>query len=127
MSFEKLKGTRVLVVDDEQVLRETIEMYLELEGAIVSHASDGLEAFELIQTKKYDIVLSDIRMPECSGVQLLEKIRASKLKTPPIVLMSAFTDISNTRAKELGARGMFLKPTDMKYLKELLVESLDGF
>ncbi|MFT6632941.1 MAG: CheY-like chemotaxis protein [Bacteriovoracaceae bacterium] len=127
MSFEKLKGTRILIVDDEQLLRETIEMHLELEGVIVSHASDGKEAFDLITKNKYNVVLSDIRMPGCSGIKLLEMVRASSLKTPPIVLMSAFTDISEDKAKELGARGMFLKPTDMSYLKELLVESLENF
>lgn len=126
MSFEKLKGAHILIVDDEDMLRDVIRTHLELEGAVVSEAVNGKEAFDLIHVKKFNVVLSDIRMPGCSGIDLLKMVRDSKIKTPPIVLMSAFTDISESKAKELGARAMFLKPTNMSYLKELLVETLDN-
>ncbi len=124
MDFFKLKGAHILVVDDEALLRETIQTHLELEGARVTQASNGLEAYDLIKSEEFNVILSDIRMPECSGIELLNKIRESKIKTPPIVLMSAFTDISEDKAKELGARGMFLKPDNINYLKELLVETI---
>lgn len=124
MDYPKLKGAHILVVDDEQLLRETIQMHLELEGAVVTQAQNGHEAIELMGKHEFNVVLSDIRMPECSGIDLLKKVRESQKKTPPIVLMSAFTDVSDSKAKELGARGMFLKPTNIKYLKELLVETI---
>ncbi len=127
MPYSKLKSAKVLIVDDEKDLRETLRTHLELEEAVVTEATNGLEAYSLILKNKYDIILSDIRMPGCSGVELLEKIRNSKIKTAPIVLMSAFTDISDERAKEIGARGMFLKPENIITLKELLVDTLEGF
>ena len=127
MPFSRLKGSKVLIVDDEQDLRETLRTHLELEDAVVTEASNGLEAYALILKNSYDVILSDIRMPGCSGVELLEKIRNSKIKTAPVVLMSAFTDITEDKAKELGARGMFLKPENIIMLKELIIDTLEGF
>ncbi|MAX66147.1 MAG: response regulator [Bacteriovoracaceae bacterium] len=124
MSFKALNKTYILLVDDEALLRDTMRTHLEIEGVIVEEASNGQQAFDLIQEKDFDIILSDIRMPECSGVELLKLIRNSSEKTPPVVLMSAFTDISAQKAKDLGAIGMFLKPDNINYLKELLVEAL---
>ncbi|MBT4791351.1 MAG: response regulator [Halobacteriovoraceae bacterium] len=127
MSEEQLKDIKILIVDDEKILRETLESYLLLEGAKITQAENGNKAYELLVKNKYDIVLSDIRMPGCSGIKLLAMLRTSSLKMPPFVLMSAFTDITSDKAKSLGARGLFLKPNDLKKLTELLVESLDDF
>lgn len=120
-----LSNAKILIVDDDEIIRDTLETLLVIEGAVVSHAQDGHQAFDLINTNKYDVILSDIRMPGCSGLELLDRIRESKQKSPPIVLMSGFTDISETRAKDLGAKGMFFKTENFKDLKELLIESLD--
>ena len=125
MAPKSLNGVRVLIVDDERLIRETLSELLQLDGAVVTEASDGNTAFDLIQAYDFHVVLSDIRMPECSGVDLLKRVRTEKsLKMPPILLMSAFTDISTSRAQELGARGMFLKDTDSKYLKEMLLQAV---
>ncbi len=126
MNYSELKGVHILVVDDEPILLDTLKEHLELEGATVSTASNGNEAFELLKNHGFNVILSDVRMPECSGVELLAKIRDFKESAPPVVLMSAFSDISDKRAKELGARGMFLKPENIKYLKELLVETINN-
>ena len=127
MSDKMLNGVRVLIVDDEKIIRDTLGELLELDGAVVSQASDGNEAFEMIKAYNYNVVLSDIRMPECSGVDLLKRVRAEKKELmPPILLMSAFTDISTDKAKEMGAKGMFIKAEDSKYLKEMLVNSIQS-
>lgn len=123
--IKSLKNLKILVVDDDQMLRETIVEQLEIEGAIVSEASNGLFAFTKIITDKYDFVLSDIRMPECSGLELLEKVRAYEGKTPPILMMSSFSDISTDSVKELGAQGLFLKTETIGKFKESIIEHLN--
>lgn len=121
MSKADLNGVRILIVDDEKLIRETLTELLTLDGAVVSEASDGNQAYEMIKNYNYNVVLSDIRMPECSGVDLLKRVRQDKSKDmPPILLMSAFTDISADKAKDLGAKGMFIKDSDSAYLKEML-------
>lgn len=122
-----LKGIRVLIVDDELLIRQTLTEFLQLFGVVVSTADDGNRAFDMIMAYDYNIILSDVRMPECSGVDLLKRIRVEKKeKMPPVLLMSAFTDVSTERAKELGAKGMFLKAEDSNYLKEMLIQITKG-
>ena len=124
MSVKSLKDLRILIVDDDREIRETLFEILVLEGSIVTEASDGNQAFEMMKNYDYNVVLSDIRMPQCSGVDLLKRVRAEKdFTSPPILLMSAFTDISASKAKQLGAQGMFLKDSDSKHLKEMLMEA----
>ena len=70
MAPKSLNGVRVLIVDDERLIRETLSELLQLDGAVVTEASDGNTAFDLIQAYDFHVVLSDIRMPECSGCLL---------------------------------------------------------
>ena len=125
MAIDSLKGVRILIVDDEKMIRETLATLLGMDGAVVSEASNGNQAYDMIQEFSYHVVLSDIRMPECSGVDFLNRVKREKIKIPPVLLMSAFTDISSERAKELGARGMFIKDENSKYLKEMLLDIIE--
>lgn len=114
-----LKGVNILVVDDDEFVRETLKDQLEVENAKVTLASDGNEAYELItKPNSFDIVLSDIRMPNCTGIELVNKVRNFAGKAPDIILISAFTEISSKEAKQLGAKGIFLKKNIIERLLE---------
>jgi two-component system response regulator HydG len=80
---------RVLLVEDEAGLRMTIAANLELEGIEVVEAENGQQALELAAAQKFDIVLSDVRMPGMSGVAMFEKLKAVAPDLP-VVLMTAF-------------------------------------
>ena len=120
----ELSSKRILIVDDEDTLRETLMDYLELQGASVLEARNGNEAFDIIQNGGIDLVLSDIKMPECSGIELLKKVQTYERKTPPIIMMSGFTDFSESQIKDLGAKAMFMKPGTLSQLKELILETI---
>jgi YesN/AraC family two-component response regulator len=64
------KNLRFLIVDDDRDIRETLKEHLELYEAICDEAQDGLIAFDKIKNNKYDFVISDIRMPNASGIEL---------------------------------------------------------
>lgn len=119
-----LARKRILIVDDEQDLRETLADFLQMSGAYAVCASDGNEAFNIINKGGIDLVVCDIKMPECSGIELLHKVRASNEKTPPIIMMSGFTDFSEKDVLDLGAKAMFMKPQTLTKLKELILEVL---
>jgi CheY-like chemotaxis protein len=80
---------RVLLVDDEGPLRVTLAANLELEGFEVIEAASGEEALDLAERKPFDLVLTDIRMPGMSGVDLFRALRKRDVKAP-VVLMTAF-------------------------------------
>jgi YesN/AraC family two-component response regulator len=120
-----MKNLRILIVDDEVIIRETLRELLEIEGASVVEADNGNTAFALIQKRKFDLIISDVRMPVCSGTDLLKKIRAYDKKAPEIILISGFTDLTNEKAMDLGASGFLMKPQVMANLKELISDIMD--
>ena len=76
---------KILVVDDEEYIRDVIVTYLNNEGYQTYQAEDGYEALDMLEKDKYDLMVLDIMMPEMDGFTLLEKLDANK-KVPTIIL-----------------------------------------
>lgn len=111
---------RILVVDDEAPLLMTLVANLELEGFEVMEARTGDEALALVRIHEFDVVLSDIRMPGMSGVDLCKEIRALRPDVP-VVLMTAFTVERLVReAVNEGALMVIPKPFAIEVLVRLL-------
>ena len=83
---------RILIVDDERFIRNTIKDILEHEKYIVDVAENATQAFEKTKTKHYDLVITDIVMPGISGIVLLEKLKDEGFDSP-IMIMSAHGNI----------------------------------
>ncbi len=120
----KLSGKTILVVDDEPYLREILCDELRLEGATVLEAEDGKAGLAVAESQKVDAVISDIRMPGGSGVELLEQIRAKHQDLPAVMLVSGFSDFSLDEAYDKGAEAVFSKPFDMEAIVKSLTETL---
>lgn len=113
----------ILVVDDDEFVRMTLREQLEFENAKVTLASDGNEAYDLITAKNnFDLILSDIRMPNCTGIELVNRVRHYEGKVPDIILISAFADISSAEAKQMGAQAIFMKKNVIERLIEHVKE-----
>ncbi|MCE3009770.1 MAG: response regulator [Proteobacteria bacterium] len=112
------KGKTVLVVDDEPDLREILKDEFAYEGADVSEAKNGKEALELVKSRKFDAVLSDIRMPGGDGVTLAREIKALNSQSPIVFLITGFADLKSFEAYDLGAEGFFTKPFHLEELRE---------
>jgi len=80
--------TRVLVVDDEPAMREVLEMLLQKWGFEVRVASDGTEGRELAESYDPDIVISDVVMPQLSGLELLRSLKSGN-SARPVILVTA--------------------------------------
>ncbi|KNB51312.1 response regulator transcription factor [Streptomyces caatingaensis] len=104
-------AARVLVVDDQTVVREGIVMLLGLLPGIevVGSAADGLEALRLVEEHSPDVVLMDLRMPRCDGVEATRRIRARFPATQVVVLTTFNDDDSLFPALRAGARGYLTK------------------
>lgn len=117
------KGT-VLVVDDEELLRNAIVFQFKREGFEVLSASNGKEAFEIIKTQKVDAVVSDIQMPGGNGIDLLKDVKNFDAEIPVLVFITAFADITEAEAYDLGANAIFSKPFDRKQLVKTISDSI---
>ena len=78
---------RILVVDDEENIREVIKEYAEFEGHKVSEACDGMQAIEMVKNNDYDIIIMDVMMPRLDGYSACKEIR--KIKQIPVLMLSA--------------------------------------
>jgi DNA-binding NtrC family response regulator len=111
---------QLLIVDDEEGIRDSLAMNFEIDGFKVIVAGNGHEAIELLKTKKIDFIISDVRMPKADGVILLKYVAEFHKDSPKIVLVSGFTELSTTEAIELGALDLMQKPPCISRLVELI-------
>jgi HD-like signal output (HDOD) protein/CheY-like chemotaxis protein len=102
---------KILVVDDEAVVREPIAATLRAEGHLVECAGDGVAAMNFLQNETPDIVLMDVRMPHKDGITLLQEIRAnpSTAKLPVLLLSNAADKVLILQAARLGIQSYMLK------------------
>ncbi|HEX9402633.1 MAG TPA: sigma-54 dependent transcriptional regulator [Anaeromyxobacter sp.] len=109
--------SRVLVVDDEPKLAKVVAQMLELDGHDVARAGSGREALALLATRAFDVVVTDLRMPEVDGLAVLAAARATEA-APEVVLMTAYgTAESAVAAMKAGAADYVTKPFSMDELR----------
>ncbi len=104
------KGKKILVVDDEPDLREILRDEFQLDSAHVQEAQNGIEAFELVKKNKFDLVVTDIRMPGGDGIDLAKNIKTLNADSPAVILITGFADISPEEAYDLGVEVFYAKP-----------------
>ena len=115
MSHQGDLNAKILVVDDEEILREMIEFNLRREGYEVLLASDGEEALEFARALEPDLIILDIMLPVIDGLQVLRTLRQDS--TVPILLLSARgEEIDRVLGLELGADDYLTKPFAMREL-----------
>ncbi len=100
----------ILVIDDDDSLRDTIGLMLEQEGFRVTLSGDGRSGYEKALTLKPDLVLVDLRLPGMSGVDICKQLRASGMTTPIIVLSAVGDEVDKVLLLEIGADDYVVKP-----------------
>ncbi len=116
---------RILVVDDDRRMRRTLQIVIESMGLESAAAGTGDEASEKLRTARFDLVLTDLKMPGASGIDLLEHIRAEHPKLP-VVLITAYGTIQTAiEAMRKGASDYVLKPFDNESLKLVIGKALE--
>ncbi len=102
--------TRLLIVDDEDDLRELLSQVLSNSGYEIQTASDGAQALSVLKSATFDVVLLDIQMPKVDGIQVLKHLKSHKPQTKTIVL-TGYADLRNAmEAREFGAKDFISKP-----------------
>jgi DNA-binding response OmpR family regulator len=116
----------VLVVDDNEMNRDMLSRRLRRQDYEVEVAEDGEQALKMVKEKNYDLVLLDIMMPNISGYEVLEKIKADpETQALPVIMISAVDDLDSVvRCIELGAEDYLFKPFNPVLLKARVGASL---
>src|SRR6266567_3328877 len=116
---------KILVVDDEQGLCAGIQEALRREGYLVDGTTDPATALKLARDRLYNLVISDLKMPGLSGLDLMAQVRAHHRDTL-FILMTAYGTVENAvEAMKQGAYDYLPKPLDMKRLRALVQKSLE--
>lgn len=114
----------ILIVDDEKNIRNGLAMAMELEGYDTLTAEDGAAAWALMGKRDVDLVITDLRMPNLSGEQLLQKISAAYPRMPVIILTGHGTIETAVDAMRKGAIDFFTKPVELDRLSLVVKKAL---
>jgi PAS domain S-box-containing protein len=124
-----LAGRRILVVDDDAGVRETVAEILRADGSLVDTAADGEEALALLGIRSYDLVVSDVVMPGIDGYELFAKVREQCPETKMVLMTAYYYDKDHVikRSRLKGLEGvLFKKPIDPARLRATVAELVAG-
>lgn len=110
----------ILLVEDEEPLRETLSLNLELEGYEVTAVGDGAEALQAMEQAHYDLIIMDIMMPELDGISATETLRVRNYDTPILILSAKNSSSDRITGLKKGADDYLTKPF---HLEELLLRT----
>jgi DNA-binding NtrC family response regulator len=120
-----MEKRRILVVDDEQNSREGLTKILIKEGYEVVAAESGEDALVEAKKQDFDLIITDLRMPEVSGIDVLEKIRAKKPDIG-VIIVTAYGEVNSyLKAMTLGAFEYLNKPIKLDELRRVISKALN--
>ena len=121
-----MKRARILVMDDDELMRELLRLHLCNAGYEVLLAEDAVVACRLLIKQRPDIVLADIDMPYMTGLELVEAMRSDPgTSSVPVIFVTSRTD-AEPQARQLGAVAYFTKPLHIDHLLATLAKHLAG-
>lgn len=116
----------ILIVDDDDTIREGLSHLVSEEGYHVSTAVDGLDALEILSKNSFRLVLLDVKMPRLDGYEVLSKIKELYQSTK-VIMITGHADLTHAmKSKKLGADDFIEKPFDIDDVMRSVRHSLDG-
>ncbi|MCB0525779.1 MAG: sigma-54 dependent transcriptional regulator [Saprospiraceae bacterium] len=116
---------KILIVDDETPIRRTLRDILEFEGYEVDEATDGFDCVAKVQKEKFDVVITDIKMPKMDGIEALERLQILSPETPVIMVSGHGTIDTAVEAVKKGAFDFISKPPDLNRMLITVRNALD--
>lgn len=117
---------KILVVDDDQSLRELLRLHLSNAGYEVQLADDGITAGYMVLQDPPDLIITDVRMPHMDGFEFVAALRSDKTVPPvPVIFLTSVTE-GDQMGKELGAVGYLTKPVRADKLLDMVAKNVEG-
>ncbi|UUY07049.1 SpoIIE family protein phosphatase [Pseudomonas sp. J452] len=119
-------SAKLLIIDDDEVVRASLAAYLEDSGFTVLQAANGLQGLEVFELQRPDVVICDLRMPQVDGLELIRRINVLNTEVPVIVVSGAGVMSDAVEALRLGAADYLIKPLeDLAVLEHSVRRALD--
>ena len=122
-----MKTKNILIIDDDKQILDLLQKFLEKNEVFVTTASSAEKGLALIRKSKYDLILLDIMLPDCNGIEVLKNIQKLSPNIPVIII----TGGDDTAVAEIclknGAVDFITKPFDFEYLKTTILVNVQGF
>jgi two-component system, chemotaxis family, CheB/CheR fusion protein len=115
-----LDQMRILLVEDAPDIREVFTVLLRIEGAEVTSTGSGHEAAEIARRRDFDVVLSDLGLPDVPGDVLIRQILATARRRTRVIVVTGYGEPYLTRARQAGAEVVFTKPVEWPRVLEAL-------
>jgi len=115
---------KVLIVDDEPDICEIISYEMDDRGFETESANGGFEAIEKLKNTKFDLILTDVRMPNGSGVDIVNFVHKLNGIKPKIILISAFSDVKEEEMHQKGVVAILTKPIDFVLVNKVIDQAL---
>ncbi len=113
---ETARASTILLIDDDESLRDTVSLMLEKEGFRTVQAAEGRSGFEQAMMLQPDLILIDLRLPGMSGLEICRQLRVAQVTTPIIVLSAVGDEIDKVLLLEVGADDYIVKPFGVREL-----------
>ncbi len=120
-----MNKARILVIDDEAIVRTSCQRILEPEGYAVKTAKNGTEGIEMLSSNVFDLILTDLKMPDMDGVEVLRRIKETAPDTEVIIMTGHGTVSTAVRAMKIGAHDFIEKPFSPDDLLKLTSRALE--
>ena len=119
-----MNTANVLVVDDEIEIRDTVADNFRKRGCNVLTASNGADALRMVAEQKINAVVTDVRMPRMTGLELLDQLKSLPGESPAVILMSGYADVTSDEVYHRGAEALFHKPFSIRLLVDATLGQL---
>jgi len=114
----------ILAVDDSEPMRKMVDLVLKSGGHQVRHVNDGVEGLQKFKAGKFDLIVTDINMPNMHGIELIKAIRALNPDIPIVALTTESEDEMRRKGAEAGADGWVVKPFKLAQFLDIIRQIL---
>ncbi len=122
--MSRLIGKNIMIVDDQVDLCDMLGIFFEEYGCTVHKAYSGNKAIALLDKITCDLILTDVKMPDGTGVDLLKFVKGSKYSNIKVIMMTGFVDVSEAVLQSFGSDKVLRKPTPFKDMCKEIEELL---
>ena len=124
--FEKLKNMKIMLIDDDEWIRDSLYLFFESEGCRISALETAEEGIKELKGHAYDLIIVDYRLPGMDGLEFLKRIQKPHSQTMKILITAYGNEKVVLEAKKIGVQDLIQKPFSINTIEESLSKLIDA-